>query len=91
MPEYSMSTQSNLGLIAEPDWHRLLSTDTGAQGGSMKALVLEKAGHIALRDIQIEEHLGAGDVRIKVHTAGRSDSVSGADSSRRRHAIRPGY
>ncbi len=70
MPEYSMSTQWNLGLIVEPGWHRLLSTDTGAQGGSMKALVLEKAGHITLRDIQIEEHLGVGDVRIKVHTVG---------------------
>lgn len=91
MPEYSMSTQWNLGLIAEPDWHRLLSTDTGAQGGSMKALVREKTGHIALRDIQIGEHLGAGDVRIKVHTAGRWDSVSGAESGTRRHTIRIGY
>ena len=57
----------------------------------MKALVLEKAGHIALRDIQIEEHLGAGDVRIKVHTVGRWDSVSGAESGTRRHTIRIGY
>jgi len=36
----------------------------------MKALVLEKAGHLTLRDIEIEEHLGADDVRIKVHTVG---------------------
>ena len=91
MPEYSMSTQWNVGLIAELDWHRLLSTDTGAQGGSMKALVRENTGHIALRDIQIGEHLGAGDVRIKVHTVGRWDSVSGAESSRRRPPVRIGY
>jgi D-xylulose reductase len=36
----------------------------------MKALVLEKAGQLTLRDIYIEEHLGADDVRIKVHTVG---------------------
>ena len=36
----------------------------------MKALVLEKAGQLSLRDIDIEEHLGAGDVRIRVHTVG---------------------
>jgi D-xylulose reductase len=36
----------------------------------MKALVLEKAGQLTLRDIYIEEHLGPDDVRIKVHTVG---------------------
>jgi len=36
----------------------------------MKALVLEKAKHLTLRDIHIEEHLGTGDVRIKIHTVG---------------------
>lgn len=36
----------------------------------MKALVLEKARQLTLRDIQVEEHLGADDVRIKVHTVG---------------------
>ena len=36
----------------------------------MKALVLEKARQLTLRDIQIEEHFGADDVRIKVHTVG---------------------
>jgi len=36
----------------------------------MKALVLEKAGQLSLRDIYIDEHLGTDDVRIKVHTVG---------------------
>jgi D-xylulose reductase len=36
----------------------------------MKALVLEKAGQLSLRDIYIEEQFGADDVRIKVHTVG---------------------
>jgi len=36
----------------------------------MKALVLEKAGQLSLRDIYIEEHFGVDDVRIKVHTVG---------------------
>jgi len=36
----------------------------------MKALVLEKAKQLTLRDIHIEEHLGTSDVRIKIHTVG---------------------
>jgi D-xylulose reductase len=36
----------------------------------MKALVLEKANQLTIRDIEIEEHFGADDVRIKVHTVG---------------------
>ena len=36
----------------------------------MKALVLEKAQHLTLRDIQIEERLGTADVRIQIHTVG---------------------
>jgi len=36
----------------------------------MKALVLEKAKQLTLRDIHIEEYLGPGDVRIKIHTVG---------------------
>jgi len=36
----------------------------------MKALVLEKAKQLTLRDIRIEEHLGIGDVRVKIHTVG---------------------
>lgn len=36
----------------------------------MKALVLEKKGQLSLRDIDIEEHLGPQDVRIKIHTVG---------------------
>ena len=36
----------------------------------MKALVLERAKHLTLSDIHIEEHLGTGDVRIKIHTVG---------------------
>ena len=36
----------------------------------MKALVLEKANCLTLRDIDIEESLGPDDVRIKIHTVG---------------------
>lgn len=36
----------------------------------MKALVLEKMKHLALRDIDIEEPLGPDDVCIKIHTVG---------------------
>ena len=36
----------------------------------MKALVLEKAKQLTLRDIHIEEYLGPDDVRIKIHTVG---------------------
>ena len=36
----------------------------------MKALVLEKARQLTLRDIHIEEYLGPDDVRIKIHTVG---------------------
>jgi D-xylulose reductase len=36
----------------------------------MRALVLEKAKQLTLRDINIAEHLGTGDVRIKIHTVG---------------------
>ncbi|MBN2212232.1 MAG: NAD(P)-dependent alcohol dehydrogenase [Sedimentisphaerales bacterium] len=36
----------------------------------MKALVLEKKGVLALRDIDIKETLGPEDVRIKIHTVG---------------------
>ena len=36
----------------------------------MRALVLEKAKQLTLRDIKIEEPLGTGDVRIKIHTVG---------------------
>jgi len=36
----------------------------------MKALVLEKAKHLSLRDIDIKEELGPHDVRIKLHTVG---------------------
>ncbi len=41
----------------------------------MKALVLEKKGELALRDIEVSEPLGAGDVRIRIHTVG----VCGSD------------
>ncbi len=52
----------------------------------MKALVLEKAGQLTLRDIYIEEHLGPDDVRIKVHTVG----ICGSDVHYYRHgAIGP--
>jgi len=36
----------------------------------VKALVLEKKGQLSFRDIDIEEHLGPQDVRIKIHTVG---------------------
>ncbi|HEY95494.1 MAG TPA: NAD(P)-dependent alcohol dehydrogenase [Dehalococcoidia bacterium] len=36
----------------------------------MKALVLEEAGKISLRDIDIQEMLGSDDVRIKIHSVG---------------------
>jgi D-xylulose reductase len=36
----------------------------------MKALVLERKGELAIRDIDIHEDLGADDVRIAVHTVG---------------------
>lgn len=52
----------------------------------MKALVLEKAGQLSLRDIYIEEHFGADDVRIKVNTVG----ICGSDVHYYRHgAIGP--
>jgi len=52
----------------------------------MKALVLEKAGQLSLRDIYIEEHFGVDDVRIKVHTVG----ICGSDVHYYRHgAIGP--
>src|SRR5512136_2048845 len=52
----------------------------------MKALVLEKAKQLALRDITIDEHLGTDDVRIKVHTVG----ICGSDVHYYRHgAIGP--
>ena len=41
----------------------------------MKALVLEKKGELAIRDIKIEEHMGSDDVRIALHTVG----VCGSD------------
>ena len=34
----------------------------------MQALVLEKIHQLALRDIQLDETLGAHDVRIRIHT-----------------------
>ena len=40
------------------------------QGGLLKALVLERTKHLSLRDIDIEEHLGPHDVRIKMRTVG---------------------
>ena len=36
----------------------------------MKALVLEKAKQLTLRDIHVEEYLGPDDVRIQIHTVG---------------------
>jgi len=36
----------------------------------MRALVVEKKGEIALRDIEVHEELGPNDVRIKLHTVG---------------------
>src|SRR5262245_42598528 len=41
----------------------------------MRALVLEKKGELALRDIELDDRLGPGDVRIKIHTVG----VCGSD------------
>jgi len=41
----------------------------------MEALVLEKKGELAIRDIEIAESLGSTDVRIAVHTVG----VCGSD------------
>ena len=36
----------------------------------MEALVLEKTRHLALRPIELDEPLGAHDVRVKIHTVG---------------------
>jgi len=36
----------------------------------MRALVLERKGELALRDIQLDDGLGPEDVRIKIHTVG---------------------
>ena len=36
----------------------------------MKALVLERVGELSLRDIDLPSDLGAGDVRIRLHTVG---------------------
>jgi D-xylulose reductase len=36
----------------------------------MKALVLEKKDHLNIRDIEINESMGAHDVRIDIHTVG---------------------
>jgi D-xylulose reductase len=36
----------------------------------MRALVVEKKGEMALRDIEVDEVLGPEDVRIKLHTVG---------------------
>jgi D-xylulose reductase len=36
----------------------------------MRALVLERKGELALRDIELDERLGPDDVRIKIHTVG---------------------
>lgn len=36
----------------------------------MQALVLEKKGDLSIRDIEIDEKLGADDVKIKIHTVG---------------------
>lgn len=41
----------------------------------MRALVLEKKGVLALRDIELPNQLGADDLRIKIHTVG----VCGSD------------
>jgi D-xylulose reductase len=37
---------------------------------TMRALVVEKKGEMALRDIEVDEVLGPEDVRIKLHTVG---------------------
>ena len=36
----------------------------------MKALVLERKGELAIRDIELSDELGAHDVRIAIHTVG---------------------
>ncbi len=36
----------------------------------MKALVLAKAGEIAIEDVQLAEALGPDDVQIKIHSVG---------------------
>jgi D-xylulose reductase len=36
----------------------------------MRALVLERKGELALRDIQLDDRLGPQDVRIQIHTVG---------------------
>ena len=36
----------------------------------MQALVLEKIHQLTLRDIQLDETMGAQDVRIRIHTVG---------------------
>src|SRR5215212_6315897 len=36
----------------------------------MQALVLEKTKHLSLRPIEVDEPMGARDVRIKIHTVG---------------------
>jgi D-xylulose reductase len=36
----------------------------------MRALVLERKGELALRDIQLDDRLGPEDVRIQIHTVG---------------------
>lgn len=36
----------------------------------MKALVLAKAGEIAIEDVQLAETLGPDDVQIKIHSVG---------------------
>lgn len=41
----------------------------------MKALVLERVGELALRDIDLAQTMGADDVRIRIHTVG----VCGSD------------
>jgi D-arabinose 1-dehydrogenase-like Zn-dependent alcohol dehydrogenase len=41
----------------------------------VRALVLERKGELALRDIPLPGHLGPGCVRIRVHTVG----VCGSD------------
>ena len=47
----------------------------------MKALVLERAGELSLREIEIEETLGPRDVRIALHTVG----ICGSDVHYYRH------
>ncbi len=41
----------------------------------MKALVLERKGELALRDIDLPRQVGPGDVKIAIHTVG----VCGSD------------